>query len=198
MGKIADTKIPQTITIGESLWCILSFADYPATLYTAKLYLDGTGSWTVTATAVNTNDFQFLVNPADQAGTIPWTAGPAAWRIIVTAITGGVATLVDSGLITLLGVDHDLVYARTVMTAIDAMISGRASKEQSRFSVDGITIDLLAVNDLLALHTHWQNEVARLERRSMNQLGFGGPIRSISPRFDNSAPGRPLFPRLYP
>ena len=197
MGKIADTKIPQTVFIGESLWCILSFAEYPATLYTAKLYLDGTGSWTITATAVNTTDFQFLINP-DAQTTAGWTAGPAAWRIIVTAITGGVATLVDSGLITLLGVDHDLVYARTVMAAIDAMISGRASKEQSRFSIGGMTIDLLAADDLLKLHTHWQNEVARLERRSMNQLGFGGPIRSISPRFDNSAPGRPLFPRLYP
>jgi len=195
MGKIADTKIPQTVSIGESLWCILTFADYPASLYTAALKIDGTGNWTVAATVVNTDSFQFLVNPADQT---LWTAGPAAWRIICTAISGGIASLVDSGLITLLGVDHDLLYARTVMASLDAMISGRATKEQSRFSIGGMTIDLLSATDLLKLHTHWQNEVARLERRSLNQLGFGGPIRSISPRFDNSAPGRPLFPRLYP
>jgi hypothetical protein len=195
MGKIADTKIPQTIAIGESLWCILTFADYPATLYTAKLFIDGTGSWTVTATAVNTTDFQFLVNPTDQT---TWTAGPAAWRIIVTAITGGIATLVDSGLITMLGVDQSLAQARTILAAIKAVILGRATKEQATFSIGGLQINLLSHKDLLDAHDRWENEVTRLERRSLNQLGFGGPIRSISPRFENSAPGRPLFPRLYP
>ncbi|MCK9432740.1 MAG: hypothetical protein M0R00_07265 [Candidatus Omnitrophica bacterium] len=194
MSRVADTKIPQTVSIGESLWCVITLADYPASTHTAMLYLDGTFSGTVTATAQG-EDHLFLVNPAAQT---LWSAGPAAWRIIVTAKTGGVATLADSGIITILGVDHDLAYARTVMAAIDAMIQGRASKEQSNLNLDGMSIGLISATSLMELHRQWQNEVARLERRSMNQLGFGGPIRTISPRFENSDVGRPLFPRLYP
>ena len=196
------------ISVGESLWCKLSYLDFPASQHTAVINLFGTMEVKIAVPCITAagDDFLILVPPVSSTtdpkvvGTNDWLSGAYSWRLMCTRTADGIATLADEGIVNVLGIDRELIAARAVYDAINAMLAGRASKEQTAMTIGGggLSLSLLSPTEIMAWKRCYQNEVSRLERRSQTQLGHGQPIRTLSTRFDNASPGTPLFPKVWP
>ena len=158
-------------------------SDYPATTWTLKYWCKKTGStganFSITATADGSN---FAVS-VSASTTATYTAGDYTWVAVVTS--GTEAYEVDRGTFTLLprydqaaNLD-DRSHARTVLDAIEAVIEGRAAKDQQEYAIGGRMLKLTPIADLLVLRNRYKAEVeAELAAEKLaNGIGTGRSIR---------------------
>lgn len=152
-------------------------ADYPASTWTLTYWWKKTGAsganFSIVATADGA-DFAVTVTAATTAG---YTAGSYTWSAVVTA--GTEAYEVDHGTCELLArydsaanLD-DRSHAKTVLDAIEAVIEGRASKDQEEYSIGGRSLKRTPIKDLIALRTHYRAEV---QAESIAERGGGGKL----------------------
>lgn len=158
-------------------------SDYPASIWTLKYWFKKTGSaganFSIQATADGDN---FAVNVAAST-TASYTTGDYTWSAQVTS--GAEAYEVDSGTLKLLprydqasNLD-DRTHARKVLEAIEAVIEGRASKDQQEYSIGNRMLRLMPVEDLLRFRGIYRNEAAAelAAERLANGIGVARGIQ---------------------
>lgn len=153
---------------------------YPASEWTLKAMLRGPGVIDITGTPDGC--IHVLTVPADTTKT--WTPGTYFFS---SRITNGSATFeVDSGQ-TVIQQDFASIIAPTdlrghvqkVLDSIEAVIEGRASKDQERYRIQDRELWRTPIADLLKLRSYYRNELTRIKaaERGINPV-LGRTIRT--------------------
>lgn len=158
-------------------------SDYPASTWTLKYWFKKTGSsganFSITAT-IDGDNFAVSVAASTTSG---YTAGDYTWAAVVTS--GAEAHEVDRGTLKLLprydqaaNLD-DRTHAKKVLDAIEAVIEGRAAKDQQEYAIGGRMLKLTPIADLLVLRGRYKAEVASelAAEQLANGLATGRTIR---------------------
>ena len=167
-------SIPNTITAGTTLEIPVTLTAYPAPAWSLTLVMRGPGKIDLQAAARNN---QHVVSaPADT--TSEWAPGRYWYSLRVT--DGDRVEEVDAGEMV---IAPDLMQAdasfdgrdhlRRVLDAIEAVIEGRASKDQERYRIKDRELYRTPVGDLLKLRNTYRNELARKNaaKRGSDLLG---------------------------
>jgi 2',3'-cyclic-nucleotide 2'-phosphodiesterase (5'-nucleotidase family) len=157
-------NIPKRFTAGDYQSWVSSIANYPATLYTARLEIVGSANKLSIVSTPSGTDHQFQITSASSANL---QAGQYSYQFTVTNGSGNRTTL-DSGAIT---VAPNLAVANTtqpltinqqhlqaVDAAISAVLSGGAVQS---YSIRGRSLNRYSLNDLYALKEELSRAVAR-------------------------------------
>jgi len=124
------------------------------------------GLFAITAAAddENADDFKFT---ATATVTAAYTAGDYQWQIIATYGSGASAIryTIAEGQVTLLdnisvrtALYDNRSHAKKVLDAIEAILEGRASKDQESYSIAGRSLARTPIPDLLKLRSVYKNE----------------------------------------
>ncbi len=156
-------NFPTSITAGLSLTCEVITDDYPAPGWVLRAVLRGPASIDLTAAARGTGH----VFSATAAITGTWE--PGLYAVSVRAISGEDIHELEAGQVTIvadlvaIGAAHDpRGHAQRTLAAIEAVIEGRASRDQQSYTINGRTLVRTAIADLLMLRDRYRKEVAAL------------------------------------
>jgi len=156
------TRFPTTVVAGDTVKYQLSLADYPAgDGWTMTTEIVGSSADLGTFTAVASGD-DYLTTIAATT-TAGWAAGDYSYQIIVTLSSERFT--VERGTVT---VKPDLAtastldgrtHAKTVLDAIEALLEGKATKDQASYSIAGRSLARYTFEELLVLRSKYQAEV---------------------------------------
>lgn len=161
MTAAIPTREPAELVAGDTWSWTRSLSDYPAGTWTLTYYLRGqAGEISFSASASGTDH---LVSVA-KATTAGYKAGFYQWEAAVT--DGTTRTTVARGTLTVkpdpantgAGLDARS-HARKVLEAIEAVIEGRATKDQQEYSIGGRMLKRTALADLQKLRANYRAEV---------------------------------------
>ena len=166
--------VPEQISAGITLSFSVDHPDYPATEWTATLYLRGPSSIDITATA--DGDSHLFEKTATDTGE--WQAGQYWYSLRVAngddvqALEHGQVSITEDLASKSAGYDGRH-HAEKVLEAIEAVIEGRASKDQDSYRINNRELRRTPVRDLMKLRTQYRNEVRQLNnaRRGRKKLG---------------------------
>ncbi|WP_127110394.1 hypothetical protein [Pararhodobacter zhoushanensis] len=174
-------NIPGTIYAGVTLSISITLTAYRAPEWSLALYLRGPAQIDLTSTASGSSH----LIAADAAMTSSWAPGAYWWSL--RAVQGAEVALVDEGQLTLeadlsvIASGHDgRSHAERVLVAIEAVIEGRATKDQQAYQINGRSITRMTVADLLLLRSRYRDEVRRQKAARHGQSLLG---RQILARF---------------
>lgn len=178
MTAPVPTTEPSELRAGVTWQWTRELPDYPASAWTLKYWFKKTGATganlSLTATASGDTHSVSVV----AATTAAYTAGDYTWVAIVTA--GAESHEVDHGTFKLLprydaaaNLD-DREHARIVLDAIEAVIEGRATKDQQEYSIGSRMLKRTPIKDLLELRDKYRAEVFALDRAEAAANGKGG------------------------
>lgn len=175
-------NLPKQIRAGDSLKFNDSLSNYPAptwtlsyTLATADLIIE------ITSTADGSEHaiYEVLATTAD------WEPGKYRWQATVsdgtdrfTVGTGSTQVLAD---LSQAG-QGEICHVEKVISAIEAMLEGKATTDQQSFSVAGRTLSRYTIPELLAWRDKYKAELVRLERAERLSQGLGNSSK-IRARF---------------
>ena len=164
--------IPSLITAGTTFRVELELPEYPAPQWAVTLFLRGQEK--VDLPAVGFAEVHVLGASAEVTRT--WLPGRYWWALRATDETGDVVE-VASGEVR---VQADLAsvyshdgrsHAVRVLDAIEAVIEGRASKDQQSYQINNRQLSLTPIGDLLKLRDRYKAEAAR--ERAGSNAGIG-------------------------
>jgi len=167
---------PQKITAGDTVkfHSLIDIATFPDPQWTVKYKVIGTTNFKEVTATVDGDKFLVTFTAAETTLFVEECS-----RLVGTVENGTERfTLYDDSLevITDLGVATGPVdtrtYAKQVLDAIDAVILGRASKDQESYSIDGRTLNRTALADLLALQDKYKAVVVSEERAEKVKQGL--------------------------
>lgn len=178
MTAPVPTTEPSELRAGVTWQWTRELPDYPASSWTLKYWFKKTGAtganFSIIATA--SGDTHSVTSTA--ATTAALTAGDYTWAALVTS--GSEAHEVDHGTFKLLprydaaaNLD-DREHARIVLDAIEAVIEGRATKDQQEYSIGSRMLKLTPIKDLLELRDRYRAEVFGLDSAEAAANGKGG------------------------
>lgn len=153
-----------TLVAGDTLEFLTSVDEYPpADGWTFKIRIAprAVGATPITLTAT-TSGTEYLIQVAP-ATTANWTAGNYSWTSWVEK--AGARYTVESGTLEILAnpataTSSDLrSHARVVLEAIEAVIEGRATKDQEEYTIGQRSLKRTPITDLLALRDKYRAEV---------------------------------------
>ncbi len=158
--------------------------DYPPASYSLsyKARLNGAGSTSISISAGESgSDYIVEVGASTSAS---WTPGTYTWQAYITRTSDGERITVDSGTFEVLAnrataTSDPRSHARIVLDAVEAVIEGRASKDQQSYSIGGRSLARTPITDLLLLRNQYKTEVNRekIAERIANGLDAGNTIR---------------------
>ncbi|MFB9149536.1 hypothetical protein [Roseovarius ramblicola] len=173
--------IPSQITAGVTLDHTVAPAAYPASAgWTLTLYLRGPQSIDIAATA--DGDDHVLGATATQTGA--WLAGQY-WATL-RASDGETVAEIEAGQVTIAtdlaqvdGLYDGRGHAERVLTAIEAVIEGRATKDQERYRINNRELQRTPLADLMGLRDKYRAEVRaqKAARRGQSLLGRTVSVR---------------------
>lgn len=153
-------------------------ADYPASVWTLTYWFKKTGSTGANFNIVATADGDaFSVNqaPSDTQGR---TAGDYTWSAVVSKT--GAAHEVDAGRMEVkarydqaANLD-DRSHARKVLEAIEAVLEGRATKDQEEYTIGDRSLKRTPITDLMAMRDKYRGEVFQEDQAELSRNGLGG------------------------
>lgn len=158
------TQFPKTIQAGLSFRAEIVAVDYTAPEWTVTALLRGPSSIDLAATGES--DTHTFAVPGAQ------TSAYAAGRYVVSVrVTDGTDVFeIEAGSLEIIGdvaaleVGHDpRGHAERTLAAIEAVIEGRASKDQQSYTINGRTLVRTSIAELLQLRKTYQDEVANLK-----------------------------------
>jgi hypothetical protein len=172
---------PKSFVAGDTVEWEKSLADYPASEWTLTYYFwNESKDFSVVASADGDN-YQITI-PA--ATSEDYTAGTYNWKAIVSQ--GSEETLerhtVASGQIIIRhnpaagegsGIDSRSA-VKIALDAIEAVIAGRASKDQESYSIAGRSLSRTPMADLIMLRTHYAKLYAKEQQEDRIEQGLGG------------------------
>lgn len=168
------------IIAGDTLDFETSVPDYPKSdgwTLTYKLIPRTSGtviSFNASGTADSADDYRTQVGSTT---TDDWAAGEYSWFAYVGL--AGERYTVDQGTLTILPNPADTTaydgrsHARTVLEAIEAVIEGRASKDQQSYSINGRSLQRMPIKDLLAFRAQYRAEVEAEDAQARIDSGLG-------------------------
>lgn len=167
-----------TIIAGDTLAFDADFADYPATAGWALAYRLVPTSGSAITFSGTADGSGFTVSVA-AATTATWAAKEYAWSAYVTlagarhTVAEGVVTVKpDPGVAT--GIDRRS-HARKTLEAIEAVLEGKATKDQSQYQINGRMVTRYSWADLIAMRSTYQAEVRAEEQ--VDRAAAGLPDR---------------------
>lgn len=175
--------IPKSTTAGTTLALSLALTAYPAPDWSATLILRGAQS--IDLTSQPDGKLHTFTTAADV--TASWKPGDYWYSLRVT--DGTEVYEVETGTLT---VDPDLAavsefdgrtHAERTLQAIEAVIEGRASKDQDSYRINNRELRRTPISQLLKLRDVYRQEVRRLRasRRGKDTLG-----RQVLARFNSN------------
>lgn len=174
------TNEPMSVTAGDTVTWKRSLSDYLASAGWVLSYtlVNSAGKITITSTADGDDHLVSVL----AATTAAWTAGEYSWQAYVTK--GAERYQVDYGALEILPdfaqqTTHDgRSHVKTVLDSIEAVIEGRATKDQESYSINGRSLARTSVEQLLVFRDRYKAEYAREVRaeRIRNGLGHSGRI----------------------
>jgi hypothetical protein len=174
--------IPQSTTAGTTLALSLALTAYPAPDWSASLILRGAQSIDLASQF----DGKLHTFTATADVTAAWKPGDYWYSLRVT--DGDNVHEVETGTLT---VDPDLAamgefdgrtHAERTLQAIEAVIEGRASRDQDSYRINNRELRRTPISQLLKLRDVYRQEVRRLRasRRGKDTLG-----RQVLARFNS-------------
>lgn len=175
------TNEPRQLRAGLTWEWNRDLADYPAGTWVLKYWFKKTGSsganFSITATADGTTHAVSVAASTTQG----YTAGDYTWVAVVTA--GTEAFEVDRGTVELLArYDQaanldDRSHARIVLDAIEAVIQGRATKDQEEYTIGNRSLKRTPLEELEAFRDKYRAEVYAEElAENARNGGRGGQL----------------------
>ena len=154
---------PTEITAGLSLRCEVVSERYPAPDWVLTAILRGPAAIDLTAVVSGTGH----VFEETAATTGAWEAG--LYAVSLRAKRGADVHEIEAGQVRIaadlvsLEAGHDpRGHAQRVLDAIEAVLEGRASRDQQSYTINGRTLVRTTIADLLELRKTYREEVARL------------------------------------
>lgn len=159
---------PSELVIGDRwMWKRTDLAtDYPiadySLTYTARREGSGSTTFSITASESGTT---YTVEVAS-ATTAGYTPGTYQWQAYITRTSDSQRVVVDSGTFTVIAnrsasTADPRSHVKIVLDAIKATIEGRATKDQMAYSINGRSLSLTSVADLILLRDTYQLEYNR-------------------------------------
>ncbi|WP_445289086.1 hypothetical protein [Variovorax atrisoli] len=172
-----DTSNPEPVSIipGDTVKWTRTLADYPPSAGWALSYelLNAQHRYEIAATA-DGNAHRVVVSAQT---TQTYTPGAYEWRARVTnaeevyTVATGRLTVAPS-----FGAAADIrSHARRALDAIEAVLEGRATSATAEYEINGRRLKYIPLNELHALRTKYQREVAAEEGKS-GPRGVSGRI----------------------
>lgn len=168
----APTIEPTQFSIGDFVqWKKSGLAsDYPPATHSAALVarLKG-GSTEITVAATEAADYYlFTIASATSAG---FTAGDYSWQVEITQTATSNRIVVEKGEWTILadldetGADNRS-HAEIMLGKIESLLSGRADKDVSSYSIAGRSISKMSITDLIQWRDYYRREVKQQKREA--------------------------------
>ncbi|RKR02600.1 hypothetical protein C7446_2318 [Kushneria sinocarnis] len=171
------TGIPDSITAGTTLSLPITLTAYPADDWSLTLILRGAGSIDLSATP-DGNTHRFA---ADASTTSEWPAGNYWYSL--RASRGADVHEIDSGTLTVrpdIANRHEgydgRVHAERVLEAIEAVIEGRATKDQDSYRINNRELRRTSIDQLLKLRHRYRLEVQQLRAKRKGRNTLGRPV----------------------
>lgn len=175
------TNEPTELRAGNTWqWTREDLADYPAPTWTLKYALkNATDHIEIVASASGT----YHAVTVARATTLGYAAGRYTWVAYVESATERFD--VDDGTLEVLPAyaqasqvaRDDRSHARIVLDAIEAVIEGRATKDQQAYTINGRSLERMPIKDLLAFRAQYKNEVEAEEMIARLESGQPGAPR---------------------
>jgi hypothetical protein len=173
---------PTQIHAGDTWEWTRAEAEYPAGTWTLTYYLrNAKAAYNVTAAA---DGLGFAVSVA-AATTAAYKPGRYDW---IARVTDGTSVVtVGTGVITVLpnlgaaGAFDGRSHARIVLDALEAVIAGRATHDQSSYSIGNRSLSRMSIPELLSFRDSYRAMVASEERAA--RLASGGVAGKVMVRF---------------
>lgn len=161
-----STIEPATLVVGDRVaWKRTDLgADYPPASYTLKYSArkDGAGATEIEITATASGS-TYLIE-VSKTTTLTWIPGRYHWQAYIVRNSDSERVTVGSGTFDVkpnrdLSTDDPRSHARKVVEAIEAVIEGRATKDQMSYSIAGRTLEKTPIPELLTLRDRYRAEV---------------------------------------
>ena len=176
-------NFPTSITAGLSLKCEVVSDEYPAPEWVLRAFLRGPSTIDLVAVAAGSGH----IFSETATTTTEWAAG--LYAVSLRAQSGDDVYELEAGQVNiaadLVGIEdgHDpRVHAQKTLDAIEAVIEGRASKDQQSYTINGRTLVRTSIADLLMLRETYKKEVAQLNSKGRGKRLMG---RQVKVRFTN-------------
>lgn len=155
-------QFPGQIKAGVSLKVVVETPDFLAPAWSVSVAMRGATKVDLSATS----EGQTHTIAATAGATSGWGAG--LYAVTVRATNGEDVVEIEAGQVEVLAdvASHDAGHdarghAQRVLAAIEATIEGRASKDQSGYTINGRTLQRTPIADLLLLRETYRKEVAK-------------------------------------
>lgn len=143
-------------------------ADYPPATHSAEFVARlKSGGFEFKVSATETSAYYlFSISTATSAG---YVAGDYAWQLEVTQTSSGNRIVVDAGELTILadldvsGADNRS-HAEVMLGKIESLLSGKADKDVSSYSIQGRSLAKLSIADLLQWRDYYRRELTKQRR----------------------------------
>lgn len=181
MAADIPTVEPSELRAGDTWQWTRSLADYAASSATLKYrFKSAAGGFEIVADASG-DDYAVTVPAATSAGYAAGDYGWVAWVEVgsdkFTVGTGAATVLPDYRATSASTALDDRSHAAKVLAAIEAVIEGRAAKDQEAYEIAGRSLKRTPIADLLRLRQHYKSEVASEAAAEAIRRGTGSGRR---------------------
>lgn len=172
---MADTALTtETILAGETLDAELSFNDYPAGDGITLRYTFRAGNMRTEADATaDGTDWTLLVAASS---TVQWEPGDCFYSALYTDADGTV-TEIDSGCFIVRQNPAVRSYAETALSAIRAVIAGRATNDQLTVTLGDVALRFMTPTELSAWEARFAGQVQSERNRMRRDRGLASRQR---------------------
>lgn len=173
--------LPDKLTAGVTLDQLITLTAYPADVWTLTVYLRGPGQIDLTGTADGTQH-QLSASATTTGDWLPgaywYTARVTDGTDVIEIETG--QTAITANLAAVDAAFDGRNHVQRVLTAIEAVIEGRASKDQERYRINNRELQRTPIAELLRLRSQYQDELRRQTMAAKGQSLLG---RNVMVRF---------------
>lgn len=164
---------PSRLIVGEAIDLTITLADYPASTYTLKYALVTSGAQILWTASADGDDHSLEIASAT---TGAYTAGEYAVQVWVEDAAGD-KTYIAEGYLELAtafadeGAGYDArSHVKKTLDALEAMIEGKATKDQMSYSIAGRSLARMSSDEILRwareYRRRWAEEQAEAQRQS--------------------------------
>jgi hypothetical protein len=171
------STLPVQINAGLDFQAVVELCEYPATTWGLNAVIRGPQAINLTA-APQGDAFLFTAPAATTSG---WAAGTYWYSLratqgtaIMEAGSGELTVIADLSAVT--GVYDGRSQAEIALAALDAVIAGRATRDQQRYKINERELWRMTIADLLKLRAYYSGKVARERTNSQKTSAFGRPV----------------------
>lgn len=175
MAHQVPTREPETLRAGDNATWTRSLPDYlPADGWTLKYALTNAGA-AITFTATDNGDGSHLVDVVAST-TVAWAAGTYVLQGYVEK--GTARYTVFEGYVEITpalhaGAVESRSLAKQILDALEAMILGKASRDQASYTIAGRSLQHLSPDELIRWRDHYATLWAREQEKLRAAAGRG-------------------------